>query len=677
MALVKADTWILQQIAATGLPLVGGTVSAYVWDTVTPLAMYTDSAGAGSATSFELNSLGMPQSSGGTAIDIFLSDSDVYKFIIRDADGVAVGPTIGPVYPGGHRSGTRAEFSSLEALRASTGTYDYVTVLAANEGGSTGRMELYATGTTGGTPTVTGDRFSALADGTLTNAGGIEFALDTSQIVTPYMFGAVWDGVADDTIPVRLNRDYVVARGRGTVFLPAGRGRITDTIWPGASWIHFLGAGHFATEIIYDNAAGGTAISGDEDGVLSLNNYRYCSFKHFAIASAAPGTDPAITVDFSSFSYSEFDLVIQNRRPNARLYYGQGNAGTAPYYNTIQGYLFGNTDYTQIGVECAQGLWAGGSNGPNANVIGPFARAAALDVVVDLKSGTGNMLKQISGESINTAYFRLNFNPTVADGTSTGTNGQLTFNDAGAAWATSSFIGAAVKITAGTGAGQVRMINTNTATQLSLREPWAVVPDATSEYEIYLGKAQGNKVSQARAEGLASLNPDFIQAYPATDRTEVAQAEVQSLGSGLYVRDESGSPRNSWYSGAKVIMTHSISNPGASANIDIYERTSVFGGCRLAGNYAIEWVKVASNTNALSDAATVTLDTGGTTVGGGNVSLAAVLPNGNSQACAMPGATQKAGRSGTNEGVFLNLQTGASFSATADVVITWCATLLH
>jgi hypothetical protein len=98
---VKADAWVLQQIASTGLPLVGGSVSAYITGTTTPLAMYTSSAGAGSATSFTLNSLGMPQTAGGTAVDIYLDTASIYKFIVRDSAGVAVGPTIDPVYPGG------------------------------------------------------------------------------------------------------------------------------------------------------------------------------------------------------------------------------------------------------------------------------------------------------------------------------------------------------------------------------------------------------------------------------------------------------------------------------------------------------------------------------------------------------------------------------------------------
>lgn len=99
MAYVKAQLTIPQIEDANGNPASGYTISSYVWDTNTPLAMYTSSAGAGSATSFTLNSLGQPQTGGGTAVDVFLDTSAVYKFIIRDSLGSQVGATIGPVYP--------------------------------------------------------------------------------------------------------------------------------------------------------------------------------------------------------------------------------------------------------------------------------------------------------------------------------------------------------------------------------------------------------------------------------------------------------------------------------------------------------------------------------------------------------------------------------------------------
>lgn len=110
MSYVKAQLSVPQLEDANGNPASGYTISSYIWDTSTPTPMYTSSAGAGSATSFTLNSLGQPQTGGGTAVDIFLDSAITYKFIILDAGGAQVGPTIGPVkaWGGFLQSGTGA-----------------------------------------------------------------------------------------------------------------------------------------------------------------------------------------------------------------------------------------------------------------------------------------------------------------------------------------------------------------------------------------------------------------------------------------------------------------------------------------------------------------------------------------------------------------------------------------
>ena len=496
-------------------------------------------------------------------------------------------------------------------------------------------------------------------------------------------FGAVGDDIADDTAAIQAAIDSS-ASGL-TVYLPAGVYKITDTILFKRNRVRLVGDGFGITRIHYVNASGGIAVSGDSAKTASLNAYSYCGIEGISFGPASTNATeaanaPEIVLDITSFSYSTFDVAVQTLRTNGVCIYGQGNAGTSPYYNRISGYLFGGdgalgTNYTQTGIKFAQGAWAGGSNGPNANIVKGIGRAAALDILIDLQAGTGNMFSEISGESINTAYWRLNFNSAVDSGTSTGSNTAVAFFDTGKSWAVNQYANDAVKITGGTGAGQVRMIASNTATQLSVRDAWAVLPDNTSTYEIYEGKAQGNTWTLGRAEGLASLNPDFVQAYPGADKHRMFANEVQSLGTGLFVRDESGSARNSWFGDSKVTFTETIANPGASANIDVYPKLSVFGGVGFAGSYTLEWLNVRSLTASLGDDATVRLDTGGTGPGTGDVTLTAVLTNGNSQATAFPAPDKKISNSGLNRGAFLNVQTGASFSATADLQITWCASI--
>jgi RHS repeat-associated protein len=84
-------------------------------------------------------------------------------------------------------------------------------------------------------------------------------------------------------------------------------------------------------------------------------------------------------------------------------------------------------------------------------------------------------------------------NPSVGDvpaflvqtsGTSTGSNSATTLNDTTQSWVADQWAGRTVQIVSGTGAGQVRTITGNSATQLTLATPWDTIPDANSTYAI-------------------------------------------------------------------------------------------------------------------------------------------------------------------------------------------------
>jgi hypothetical protein len=86
------------------------------------------------------------------------------------------------------------------------------------------------------------------------------------------------------------------------------------------------------------------------------------------------------------------------------------------------------------------------------------------------------------------------YNPGAKDsGTSSGSNTATTLNDTSKSWATSTWVGGAIRITAGTGAGQVRAICANTPTQITVCDPWTTIPDTTSKYEI-IGMPTGGDV---------------------------------------------------------------------------------------------------------------------------------------------------------------------------------------
>ena len=73
--------------------------------------------------------------------------------------------------------------------------------------------------------------------------------------------------------------------------------------------------------------------------------------------------------------------------------------------------------------------------------------------------------------------------PVGATGTAT-SGGASTLTDSGAAFGVNAFAGNVIRITAGTGIGQSRVIASNTATVVTNTTAWAVNPDATSVYDI-------------------------------------------------------------------------------------------------------------------------------------------------------------------------------------------------
>ena len=80
-------------------------------------------------------------------------------------------------------------------------------------------------------------------------------------------------------------------------------------------------------------------------------------------------------------------------------------------------------------------------------------------------------------------YENLSYKPIVT-GTSTGSNTSTTLNNTGKAWTTNQWSNMQIRITGGTGNGQIRTIASNTATAITVSLSWATTPDATSTYAI-------------------------------------------------------------------------------------------------------------------------------------------------------------------------------------------------
>jgi hypothetical protein len=88
----------------------------------------------------------------------------------------------------------------------------------------------------------------------------------------------------------------------------------------------------------------------------------------------------------------------------------------------------------------------------------------------------------LSSNLTGTAYARSLYTAFI---TSTATAGAATtLDDTTQTWTVNTYANISVRITGGTGAGQVRRIASNTATQLTVTAAWATIPDATSTYVV-------------------------------------------------------------------------------------------------------------------------------------------------------------------------------------------------
>lgn len=104
---------------------------------------------------------------------------------------------------------------------------------------------------------------------------------------------------------------------------------------------------------------------------------------------------------------------------------------------------------------------------------------AAGDVSIADKAGGGREVT-VAAKSGTVAA---TFNTALDSGTATA-GAATTLTDASKAWTVNAYANKVVKITGGTGSGQVRTIASNTATVLTVDTAWATNPDATSTYEI-------------------------------------------------------------------------------------------------------------------------------------------------------------------------------------------------
>lgn len=187
----------------TGTPLTGGKIYSYLAGTTTPIATYTtESATTAHTNPIILDSAGRVPSGG----EIWLKEGDTtyYKFLLKTSDEVLIA------------------------------TYDYVPgTYSSSELGNTTNPALG--------DALVGFRQSNDA-GNLTGAVGRTVHQKLQELISVLDFGAVGDGVADDTVAIQNAINAFSPEG-GILNFPAGRYRVTDTITVLNKCVSFQGAG--------------------------------------------------------------------------------------------------------------------------------------------------------------------------------------------------------------------------------------------------------------------------------------------------------------------------------------------------------------------------------------------------------------------------------------------------
>jgi hypothetical protein len=127
---------------------------------------------------------------------------------------------------------------------------------------------------------------------------------------------------------------------------------------------------------------------------------------------------------------------------------------------------------------------------PRYYVVGAGTLAAASFRVYDYATNTWTTLSQTGLPASLATDGKLIATPSIVDGdfktfaTGTATSGtSTTIVQTGKTWTASSWINSQVRITGGTGAGQIRTITANTTDTLTVAT-WTTTPDATSTYAI-------------------------------------------------------------------------------------------------------------------------------------------------------------------------------------------------
>jgi len=324
-----------------GVILSGGKIYTYASGTTTPQAAYTSASGATPhANPIILDSAGRVP--GG---EIWLTDGLVYKFVIETATSILIG-----TYD--NITGVNSNFVSYtiqeEVITATAGqtVFNLATI---NYAPATNSLSVYIDGVN----QYVGDSYLETDSTTVTFTAGVHVggevkfttaiqtttgAVDASivtydppftggvitnveaklaQYVSVKDFGAVGDGVTDDTAAIQAALDAVFAAGGGRLYLPRGDYLVTSIskTWASAVSIEIEGASAWGT-ILRKTGATTTPILDLSASVAPTSTY--CTIKNLRLVGNAKAHDGLRLTTWARFrldfvSIEACDVGLDNR----------------------------------------------------------------------------------------------------------------------------------------------------------------------------------------------------------------------------------------------------------------------------------------------------------------------------------------------------------------------------
>ena len=322
---------------ANGDPLSGGSIEFYLTGTSTPTPIYFDSAGSASATSVTLNSLGNPQTSGGTAAELYFDTGIIYKLIRKDSAGTEIPPTFDPFQApnvAGSESAwvlfsgtpTQTSATTFTVTGDQTSTFQEGTRVKADDASTLYMTVGEVAYTTLTTVTIAGATLTGSLSAVYTSIAAVDEKPISANATAWY---PDWTGAQIVTVDTRFGKAVLLsdASGSDSTGATSSSTALDNCIdqafsqkigvhIPDGDW--FLDSSAELQAQTNDDKRYGTWIIGNGHGANILGDTGITIFKGISTGPTSPGGSPGDLFDFCGL----FDLQIRSKNSASKASIG-------------------------------------------------------------------------------------------------------------------------------------------------------------------------------------------------------------------------------------------------------------------------------------------------------------------------------------------------------------------